>query len=178
MITPKDIDDMWARLRARRAEAEREKEERKARQDAAEAAFLAEITKNAQTCRAEKVAAQEVQRREEERRAAEAAQQAKEAERRQKLAERERLYCLYWYLYAFLTILPLLIATALIALHDIGWIPLWIMAHAGGACCIFSVFTFLNLAPWIDRKAMKQFRTIFRRRFQEYMLTPYSEMMH
>lgn len=159
------------RRKAEREEARREEARRNAEQEAVDEAFWVGISRRAQTHRAEREAAEEAQRREEERKKAEARQ-------RKQRAEREKRYCLYWYLYAFLTILPLLIATALIALHDIGWIPLGIMAPAGIACCVFSIFTFVDLAPWLDRETVKKFTTTFWRKFRAYMLTPYSKMIH
>ena len=158
--------------------AQREEAQRNAKQEAADAAFRAEISKKAQAHRAEMAAAEEAQRREEERRAAEAARQAEEARLRKEQAEREKRYCLYWYAYAGLTIIPLLIAAVLIAVHEFGWLPIWAMVPAGIACCVFSVFTFVDLAPWIDRETMKQFTRIFRRKFRAYMFTPYSEIIH
>lgn len=158
--------------------AQREEAQRNAQQEAEDAAFRAEISKNAHARRAEKEAAEEAQRREEERRAAEAAWQAVEARRRQRMAKREARYCLYWYLYAFLTILPLLIATILVVVYDLGLLPIWILAPIGTACCAFSIFTFLDLAPWLDRETVNRFLAAFWTRFKAYMLTPYSETIH
>ena len=141
-----------------------------AKQEAAGAAFRAEISKNAHAHRVEMAAAEEAQRRENARKAA-------EARRRQERADKERRYCLYWYLYAGLTIMPLLIAALLIAVHEFGWLPIWAMAPIGGALCAFSIFNFVDLAPWIDQETVKQFTTIFRRKFRAYMLTPYSELI-
>lgn len=160
-----------------RRKAEREEAQRNAQQEAEDAAFRAEISKHAQTRRAEMAAAEEAQRREEERRAAEAAWQAVEARRRQRMAKREARYCLYWYLYAFLTILPLLIATILVVVYDLGLLPIWILVPSGTACCVFSVFTFVDLAPWLDQDTVKKFAATFRRKFRAYMFTPYSEMI-
>ena len=164
------------RLAIRRAE--REEAQRNAQQEAAEAALLADINEHARVVRSEKAAAQEAQRREEERRAAEAAWQAVEARRRQRMAKREARYCLYWYLYAFLTILPLLIATALVVVYNLGLLPIWILVPIGAACCAFSIFTFLDLAPWLDRETVNRFLAAFWTRFKAYMLTPYSETIH
>lgn len=151
--------------------AEREEAQRNAAQEAADAAFRAEITKHAQARRAEMAAAEEAQRREEERKKSEALQ-------RKARAEREKRYCRYWLLYAFLTILPLLIATILLVVHELGWLPIWIMAPIGIACCVFSIITFVDLAPWLDRETVKKFTAKFWTRFKAYMLTPYSEMIH
>lgn len=163
------------RLAIRRAQ--REEAQRKAKQEAEEAALLADINEHARVFRAEMAAAQEAQRRENERRAAEAARQAEEARLQKERADHEKRYCLYWYLYVFLTILPLLIATMLIVVHEYGWLPIWILVPAAIACCAFSIFTFVDLAPWLDRETVKKFTATFRRKFRAYMLTPYSEMI-
>lgn len=154
--------------------AEREEAQRKAKQEAVDAAFRAKINQNADAHRAAMEAAQETQRREEARKAAEAARKDAEAMQQQKRAEREKRYCLYWLLYAGLTILPLMIAALLIVVHEIGWLPIWILPPACIACFAFSVFSFVDLAPWIDRETMKRFATTFRRKFRDYMLTPYA----
>lgn len=150
--------------------AQREEAQRTAQQEAADAAFRAEINKHTQARRAEKEAAEEAQRRKEERRAAEA--------RKQKwMADKENRYCRYWLLYAFLTILPLLIATILIVVHAFGYLPIWILVPSGIACCAFSVFTFVDLAPWIDRETMNRFTTTFQRKLRAYLYTPYSKLI-
>ena len=154
-----------------RRKAEREEAQRNAQQEAADAAFRAEISKKAQAHRAEMAAAEEAQRREEARKEA-------EARKRQRMAKKEARYCLYWFAYAGLTILPLLIAAILLVVHEIGWLPIWAMAPIGAACCVFSVFTFVDLAPWIDQETMKRFTATFRRKFRAYMFTPYSEIIH
>ena len=153
-----------------RRKAEREEAQRNAKQEAADAAFLAGINEHAQTRRAEMAAAEEAKRREE------ARKEAADKQRKER-ADKERRYCLYWYLYAGLTILPLLIATALIAVHEIGWLPIWILAPIGTACCAFSVFNFVDLAPWLGQETVKQFAATFRRKFRAYLFTPYSELI-
>lgn len=153
-----------------RRKAEREEAQRNAQQEAADAAFRAEISKHAQTRRAETEAAQEAQRREEVRKKA-------EVRKRQRKAEKEKRYCRYWYLYAGLTILPLLIATALIAVHAMGWLPIWILVPIGTACCAFGVFNFVDLAPWIDHETVKKFTATFRRKLRAYLYTPYSQII-
>lgn len=150
--------------------AQRQEAQRNAAREAEDAAFRAEISKHAQAHRAEMAAAEEAQRRENERKEAEARQ-------RKERADQEKRYCLYWYLYAFLTILPLLIATILIAVHEYGWLPTWALAPISAACCAFSVFTFVDLAPWLDQETVKKFVRIFRRKYRAYMLTPYSELI-
>lgn len=160
-----------------RRRAEREEAQRNAQQEAADAAFRAEINKKAHAHRAEMAAAEEAQRRENERRAAEAARQAEEARMQKERADKEKRYCLYWYLYAFLTILPLLIATILIAVYEFGWLPIWILVPVVIACCAFSIFTFVDLAPWLDRETVKKFTTTFRRKLRAYLYTPYSQLI-
>lgn len=148
-----------------------------AQQEAEDKAWREVINRNADVHRAEFEAAQAAQRREEERKAAKAAQQEAEAMQRQQRAEKEKRYCLYWYLYAFLTILPLLIATILVVVHEFGWLPTWILVPASIACFAFSIFNFVDLAPWIDPKAMKRFAAIFRRKLRAYLYTPYSQLI-
>ena len=150
--------------------AQRQEAQRNAAQEAADAAFRAEISKKAHAHRAEIAAAEEAQRRENARKEAEARQ-------RKRQAEQEKRYCLYWLLYAGLTILPMLIATILVVVHEYGWLPTWVMAPIGIALCAFSIFNFVDLAPWLDQETVKQVAATFRRKFLAYMLTPYSEQI-